>query len=148
MADRQKLRRHVAQSCAHYNLKRTERIASALYEKALSPLNLRITQFTLLVTSSSTGERSIRELAEVLAMDQSTLSRNLGPLVNRGLLSVTASQEDARAKRVRITDAGERLIDEAYPLWEGAQKEVKALFQEDEYTTFLSSLNRFSALTP
>ena len=147
LTDRQQKRHHVARSCAHYNLKRSERILTALYDKALSPLGLHITQFTLLVTSSGAGPRSIRELAELLAMDQSTLSRNLRPLVTRGLLDVKADKEDARAKRVSITDAGERLIDEAYPLWARAQEEVKTLFEEEEYVVFLSRLGRLNLLT-
>ena len=144
--DRQQKRRHVARSCAHYNLKRTERTLTAIYDKALSPLGLHITQFTLLVTSSGAGSQSIRELADLLAMDQSTLSRNLRPLVTRGLLDVKADKEDARAKRVSITDAGERLIDEVYPLWVQAQEEVKTLFEEEEYGVFLNHLNRFNLL--
>lgn len=143
--DRQQTRRHITESCFHRQLKQTERIVSALYDRALSPSGLRVTQFTLLVTSSRLGELNIKKLASELAMDQSTLSRNLEPLIKRELIRATVDPEDARAKLVNVTDKGEALIDQAYPLWAKAQGEVRDEFDDQGFEHLLTSLDQFNA---
>ena len=59
-----------------------------LFDAALAPSGLKATQFTLLVTSRLSGEATINGLAQRMAMDRTTLSRNLKPLVRDGLLEV------------------------------------------------------------
>lgn len=141
--ERQYKRLTVSQHCIHRRLKRSERIVTQIYEKALDPLKLHITQFTLLVTSSTVGQRSIRDLAEIMTMDPSTLSRTLNPLEKRGLLEAVPSGDDARTRLISTTEAGEELIDEAYPFWQKAQKEVKELFEDGGYDVFFSYLDQF-----
>src|SRR5829696_8230036 len=96
--------REVARTCACANLRKAARAVTQLFDEALAPSDLRATQFTLLVTSRLTGESTINELAERMAMDRTTLSRNLKPLVRNGLLEVRPG-EDGRTRLVRITSA-------------------------------------------
>ena len=70
-------------------------------------------------------------LHEFLAMDPTTLSRNLKPLQNGGLLVVERAETDKRARIVRLTADGERVLAEALPLWRAAQDRLIESFGED-----------------
>src|SRR5215217_5827709 len=89
--------REVARACACANLRRAARAVTQVFDEALAPSGLRATQFTLLVTSRLMGESTINELAEKMAMDRTTLSRNLKPLVRSGLLEVRPGEDGGRA---------------------------------------------------
>ena len=138
-------RQYVAERCAHFNLKKAVRTVTQRYDEALKEVDLRISQFTLLVSSSLAGPSSIGDLAEQLAMDRTTLSRNVQPLVKRGLLELTRSQADSRTRLVEITPAGERLLAQAYPLWEEAQKEVTQTFDNEAYEHLLKDMRTLTA---
>ena len=139
-------RQYVAERCAHFNLKKAVRSVTQRYDEALGEVDLRISQFTLLVSSSLAGATSIGDLAEQLAMDRTTLSRNVQPLVKRGLLELMRSQSDSRTRLVEITPEGERLLARAYPLWEEAQKEVTQTFDDTAYDNLLNDMRTMTAL--
>lgn len=74
------------------------------------------------------GEEGARlsGLAEVLAMDGTTLSRNLRPLEKAGLVEIGRLPSDRRVRLVELTSAGRRLIEDALPLWQRAHERVVA----------------------
>jgi DNA-binding MarR family transcriptional regulator len=131
--------REVARACACANLRRAARAVTQVFDEALAPSGLRATQFTLLVTNCLVGESTINELAEKMAMDRTTLSRNLKPLVRSGLLEVRPG-EDGRMRLVRVTPAGERSLEEAYPLWQQAQRETVGALGEERYDALLGDV--------
>jgi DNA-binding MarR family transcriptional regulator len=131
--------REVARACACANLRKAARAVTQVFDEALAPSGLRATQFTLLVTNRLTGESTINDLAEKMAMDRTTLSRNLKPLVRSGLLEVRPG-EDSRTRLVRVTPAGERSLEEAYPLWQQAQRETVGALGEERYDALLGDV--------
>src|SRR5919199_6764755 len=131
--------REVARACACANLRKAARAVTQVFDEALAPSGLRVTQFTLLVTNRLAGESTINELAERMAMDRTTLSRNLKPLVRGGLLEVRPG-EDGRTRLVRITPAGERMLEEAYPLWQRAQRETVSVLGEEGLVALLGDV--------
>jgi DNA-binding MarR family transcriptional regulator len=138
--------REVARACACANLRKAARALTQLFDEALAPSGLRVTQFTLLVTSRLMGESTINELAERMAMDRTTLSRNLKPLVRSGLLEVRPG-EDGRRRLVRLTPAGEQALEEAYSLWHGAQRETVSALGEERHEALLGDVSRMVSLT-
>jgi DNA-binding MarR family transcriptional regulator len=110
----------VAANCACKNLRRTARAVTQLYDDALRPSGLRITQFTLLVGVAISEPVPITRLADALDLDRTTLARDLGPLTERGLVEVSAG-DDRRTRVVRLTRQGRDAIARAYPLWRQAQ---------------------------
>lgn len=136
-------KRAAAETCVHFNLKRSVRAVTQRFNAALAEEGLQITQFTLLVTSSLLGAAPVTELAERLALDRTTLSRNLRPLEREGWIEAAPSEADARVRLVRITPAGEALLARAYPLWASVQEEVTRAFDDAEYAELLM---RFRAL--
>lgn len=53
-----------------------------------------------------------RDLAERMGVDASAMSGIVNDLVGRGLVTREADADDGRCKRVTITDAGRRVVDE------------------------------------
>src|SRR5918995_4635277 len=129
----------VARACACANLRKAARAVTQLFDEALAPSGLRVTQFTLLVTSRLAGESTINELAERTVMDRTTLSRNLKPLVRGGLLEMRPG-EDGRTRLVRLTPAGEQALEEAYPLWQRAQEETVSALGEERHEALLGDV--------
>ena len=117
----------MAASCYANRLRNAARAITRHYDARLKPLDLRISQLSVLTAASvADGQLTIVELAEKLGMDRSTLSRNLDPLERRGLIEL-GPEGRHRARRVMLTEAGQALLREAYPLWRAAQHGIAGL---------------------
>ena len=95
-----------------------------LYDDALDQTGLRVTQFALLNTLQRTGVMTISSLAQAMLLDRTALSRNLDPLVARGLVSIAAGV-DARTRRVELTAVGKRALHGAEARWTAVQRELE-----------------------
>ena len=131
--------------CAAGNLRRTTRALTQLYDEALQPSGLRVTQFSLLVNIGRAGQATISQLAETLIIDRTTLTRNLRVLEKDALIK-TVQGDDQRTHQVRLTPKGERVLAKALPLWERAQARIVAGFGEDKYGALLKDLSALTAL--
>jgi DNA-binding MarR family transcriptional regulator len=109
--------------CTCSRLRRASRAITQLYDDALAPAGLRTTQFGLLRTLARHETMTISSLAADLLLDRTALSRNLDPLVERGLVEV-ATGIDLRTRQVTMTAAGKRALAVAEPHWADAQREV------------------------
>ena len=112
--------------CICANLRRTARAISNIYDAALAPTGIKITQFSLLRAVQRREPIAISALAEEMALDRTTLARNLAPLQRDRLLALSAGL-DQRVTEVRLTDVGRRAIERALPLWKKTQQEVSRL---------------------
>ncbi len=117
--------------CACNQLRRATRGITALYESALAPSRLKATQLPILVGLGSGGDLSVSTLAEALALDRTTLTRNLKVLEDRGLIRTYEHEDDARVRMVAITLEGSALLTGALARWEEVQKHVEAQFGRD-----------------
>ncbi|MFK4145204.1 MarR family winged helix-turn-helix transcriptional regulator [Streptomyces sp. NPDC004065] len=113
-------------SCNNLALRKAARYLGATYDKALAPTGLRATQFSILQKLSTQERTTITSLAEVIAMDRTTLATNLKPLAREGLVTVEPSPTDRRARVVTITDEGRARLRTALPYW----RTVQARFEE------------------
>lgn len=112
--------------CTFLRLRKAARRMTQRYDAHLQPSGLRITQFSLLAALAGDEAFTVSSLAARMAMDRTTLTRNLKPLADRGLLRLGAC-DDARCRSVALTDAGSVAFAAALPLWRQAQKEILAL---------------------
>tara|TARA_Y100001951_G_scaffold61802_1_gene49320 strand:+ start:1522 stop:1926 length:405 start_codon:yes stop_codon:yes gene_type:complete len=110
-------------SCLCTQLRRASRGVTRRYDDALAAVGLGAAQFSLLRHVQRLGQPSISALAEAMGLDRSTLGRNLRVLEEQALLQLSEAR-DLRAREVSLTDAGERRIAQALPLWEQVQQEV------------------------
>jgi DNA-binding MarR family transcriptional regulator len=134
----------VASSCAAANIRRASRVVSQLFAQALAPVDLEGTQFTVLIAAGATGGVPLSNLAEVLVMDRTTLSRNLKPLQRRGLVAVEPG-EDRRVRLVSLTPAGRELLRRALPLWQRAQERLVTALGRGRFDALFRELH---ALVP
>ena len=106
-----------------FNLRRAARMVSRRYEEALRPVGLRAGQFSILIALSQQPRVPLGALAEGLGMERTTLTRNLQPMIRRGLLADAPHRNDARVRLLSLTDEGRALLKKASPLWQKAQAE-------------------------
>jgi DNA-binding MarR family transcriptional regulator len=85
----------------------------------------KISQFSLLGFIAAEGPVSIGRLSELLATDRTTLTRNLKPLLDDGLVERSDSGDKRRHELVATT-GGRALFKRALPLWANAEQEVRA----------------------
>lgn len=100
------------------------RRVTQIYSRHLAPTGLRISQFSLLGFVSARGPVSITQLADLLATDRTTLTRNLRPLLATGLIE-RAATGDRRRHELVATQAGRALFKRALPLWAEAEQKVR-----------------------
>jgi DNA-binding MarR family transcriptional regulator len=113
-------------TCLCTNLRRSARAISNIYDAALAPSGIKITQFSLLRAVERNEPIAISELAEEIALDRTTLARNLVPLERDRLVELSPGT-DQRVTEVRLTRAGRAAIAKALPLWSKTQMEVSRL---------------------
>ena len=118
--------------CVCGALRTVTRAVTQLYDDAMRPAGLRITQFSLLSRISRLQPVSAAQLVDSLHADQTTLARALKLLENEGLVHRVA-EADRRQKRIRLTGAGERKLAAARKLWARAQSRMVALIGERQW---------------
>lgn len=117
----------MADECLCFRVRRASRALTRLYDEALRPLEIQATQLPLLNAIAVADGAPMSRLANVLAMDPTTLSRNLRPLKEAGLVRLERSADDGRVRLVLLTEEGARTIEEAFHRWERAHERVVAV---------------------
>ena len=107
-------------NCSCFALRKAALAVTQMYDQALKPSGLRATQLSLLIAAERAGTLGIGELAGQLVMDRTTLTRNLKPLLDRGLLENVAGA-DRRRRPIAITAQGRAALSRALPYWREAQ---------------------------
>src|SRR4028118_234641 len=98
----------VRRMCACDQLRRVTRGVTQVYDNAVLPSGLRITQLAIFVGLSTEGDLPLTVLADGLGLDRTTLTRNLKVLEDRGLIRIYERTDDARVRMVAITLEGSR----------------------------------------
>ena len=129
----------VVRDCIATRLRMADRVITKVYDDALRPLHLKVTQMTMLVVAEDRGLIRQSEVGAELQLDDSTLSRNLERMGANGWLE-EVSGDDARVHSYRLTEAGRALLDKAIPAWRGAQVEARRLLGDDG----VQALRRFA----
>lgn len=117
--------------CTCFRLRRTARRMTQIYDNHLAPSGLTLTQFSLLANVVRRDPPTMQELARAMGMDRTTVTRNLKPLLSRGLLAIVPGN-DRRIKCVAITESGREMWREARILWCAAQNEIEVRLGEQE----------------
>lgn len=111
--------------CTCFRIRSAARRVTQIYSQHLAPTGLKISQFSLLGFVCAEGPVSIGRLSELLATDRTTLTRNLKPLLEDGVIERAASG-DRRRHELAATVAGRALFKRALPLWSAAEQDVRA----------------------
>jgi DNA-binding MarR family transcriptional regulator len=127
----------IAGECVAVRLRMLNRIITNIYDSALRPLDLKVSQMNILVAAAKMGTARPSEVCEYLHLDVSTLSRNVERMKARGWLEVVPD-EDGRSQPFQLTSQGRRLLEKAVPAWAEAQQRVTKALGDG----FVHQLNR------
>jgi DNA-binding MarR family transcriptional regulator len=107
----------VRDACLCLHVQRAARALGRRFDQALKPLGLTNGQFSLLMSLNRPEPPVMAPVAELLAMDRTTLTAALKPLQRRGLVQVEVDPDDRRGRRLRLTPDGGALLARALPIW-------------------------------
>jgi DNA-binding MarR family transcriptional regulator len=127
-------------------LRQASRAVSRLYDEELRAVGLRTTQYSLLSVLAKAGQVRQGDLSGLTSLDETTLTRNLRPLLDARWIAVR-SGDDRREKLVTITKAGTAKLAEARPAWERAQTRMQSLMPEGTWERLLTILPEIVRLT-
>jgi DNA-binding MarR family transcriptional regulator len=128
-------------ACNFTALRRASRYVTAVYDQALTPIGLRITQFSILYQLVKHGPMTISDLAQKMAMDRTTLSSNLKLLQRDALVTMTTG-DDRRAKLSEITKAGKTRYEQAFPLWSDVQRRFESVYGQQRAKSLRQELQQ------
>jgi DNA-binding MarR family transcriptional regulator len=129
--------------CLCASFRRASRALTQLYDAALRPAGLRVTQFTVLQALALAGEVSQKQLAALLVMDSTTLTRTLRLLAAEGWLAERAGS-DRRERRLRLSAEGRRRLDRATPYWEEAQGRLRGRFGSRRWQQLMNTATQLT----
>src|SRR5690349_4468201 len=115
----------IAGECVAVRLRALNRVVSNVYDDALRPLDLKVSQMNILVAAAKMGVARPSDVCDYLHLDVSTLSRNVERMKARGWLEVVPDDEDGRSQPFQLTPQGHKLLERAAPTWSEAQQQVK-----------------------
>jgi DNA-binding MarR family transcriptional regulator len=120
-------------------LRKAARRVSGVYDRALAPSGLRITQYAVLAELGRSGPMTITDLAEALVMERNGLGHNLHPLEREGLITMEVGR-DRRSRVILMTETGQARLAEAKPLWKQGQERFGAVLGFDQAQALRSLL--------
>ncbi len=112
------------EECLCFRLRQANRVMTQIYDRHLMPCDIKVTQFSILRIVDLVNETTNKGLQDILVIDQSTLSRNLKPLLRDGYIQ-TKPGEDRREKLLSLTETGKNLLIDASDYWSSAQIEMR-----------------------
>src|SRR6266516_4644435 len=127
----------IAGECVAVRLRMLNRVITNIYDNALRPLDLKVSQMNILVAAAKMGIARPLEVCQYLHLDVSTLSRNVERMKARGWLEVVPD-EDGRSQPFQLTPLGRKLLEKAIPAWREAQQQVTSVLGDG----FVHQLNQ------
>jgi DNA-binding MarR family transcriptional regulator len=104
---------------------RAARALARRFDDAFRPLGITSGQFSLLMSLNRDAPAPLRAVASLMAMDRTTLTANLKPLVARGFAEVLIDPNDKRGRLLKLTPQGMAVLKAAVPIWERTHREVE-----------------------
>ncbi len=115
---------HVRDHCLCLHVRRAARALARRFDEALRPAGLTNGQFSLMMALNRPQPPAIGPVAELLAMDRTTVTAALKPLERRGLVTVAADPRDRRSRLLALTPAGRACLAQALPIWRRVHREI------------------------
>ena len=117
------------------------RAITRVYEAEFRAVGLQPPQFWLLMELAQTGSTTQVELLKRVAMDQTTLSRNIAVLARNKWVKTEAR---GRQRFYTVTRSGHAILDRAKPRWKKAQDTMREALGSD-WELVQNALSRLAA---
>lgn len=125
------------------DLARLVRIWRALIDHRLKPLELTQTHWvTLHNIHQLPPDQSQIQLAKAIGIEQPSLVRTLDQLEEKGLIVRTTCANDRRAKRIRLTQEAEPIINQVENVIDATQNDILAGVSQDEVKKLVTLVAR------
>ncbi|SBL43042.1 MarR family transcriptional regulator [Klebsiella oxytoca] len=125
------------------DLARLVRVWRALIDHRLKPLELTQTHWvTLHNIHQLPPEQSQIQQAKAIGIEQPSLVRTLDQLEEKGLISRQTCANDRRAKRIKLTEKAEPLINEMEEVIGKTRDEILAGVSKEEVETLLNLIRK------
>lgn len=109
--------------CVNLSYRKASRVISQIYDRELSEVGLKCTQFSILRAVREMRQTTNAQLQELLVLEQTTLTRGLKPLIRDGFIKMEPGM-DKREKLLSLTRVGQQLYRKADKKWQHAQDAV------------------------
>jgi DNA-binding MarR family transcriptional regulator len=134
----------IRDTCLCLHVQRAARALSRLFDEAMRPVGLTSGQFSLLNALNRPTPPSITPVAQLLAMDRTTLTAALKPLERDGLVVIARDPDDRRNRLLRLTGKGREVLASAIPIWRKTHDNVEAWLAEREPADLRGALKALS----
>ena len=120
----------MAEQCLAVRVRLLSRRLSRIYDGALRPLGLTVAQLNVLSVLEVIGSAPSGRVADLLAMEISTLSRNARIIEGEGWITIDRAAR-GNGRILGLTSAGRQKLRKARPAWERAQAEARELLGDE-----------------
>ncbi len=120
----------IGRDCLAVRVRLLNRAITRIYDAALRPHGLTIAQLNLLTSIANLQPAPAGEVAQLLSMEISTLSRNARLLQDEGLVQIEHA-DHGNGRILTLTDAGAEKLAELRPAWRAAQQQAQELLGDD-----------------
>lgn len=127
------------QECALFDIQRASRMVSGLYNTHLRPSGITVAQFSLLRSIDVLAPVGMAQLAQAMAMDRTSVTRVIEPLLERGLIQ-SSTGDDRRVRNIELTRKGKAAIVRARRQWDKAQRELLELLGRPQWLAMRKAL--------
>jgi len=132
----------VLAACLCTNLRKASRVATQRFDAALKDCGVTVNQLALLLACAGPAGTTTSAVSTALAVDRSTLTRTLRPLIERGLIE---RRSGGRSRRLSLTEAGRQRVAEALPRWAEAERALAEAIGWPTTARLLADLGQITA---
>lgn len=125
-------------TCYCINLRRSAGILTDIYDRALVPSGLTVTQYCLLVHLQRMGSANITRWAGQVGLERSTMVRNVRILEKNRWIQPAAG----RGRYFALSPAGQECLAAAVPLWQETQQKIEQYLGETDAQALLRIADR------
>ncbi len=115
----------VRDTCLCLHVQRAARALARRFDDALRPVGLTNGQFSLLMSLNRPVPPPMKPVAELLAMDQTTLTAALKPLQRQGWVEIIVNPDDRRERLLQLTPEGKATLAAAVPIWKATHLDIE-----------------------
>lgn len=116
----------VRDTCLCLHVQRAARALARRFDDALRPVGLTNGQFSLMMSLNRPAPPPMKPVAELLAMDQTTLTAALKPLQRQGWVEILVNPADRRERLLQLTPEGHAVLASAVPIWKKTHVEIES----------------------
>ena len=114
--------------CYCTNIRRSAKVISDMYTKALSEVDLTAPQYYLLINLKRMESANMSDWSKRVGLDRSTIIRNSKHLLGKGMIE----QAEGHGKVFKLSQKGEGTVKRAEVIWEKTQHRMLNVLGKDD----------------